>query len=242
MTTSEALSYTAANLEQARIDFEPYKYQEERLERELKNDKPDKPKVYRSTALQTKKRLDDKWAEYNKAIKWATLESTLESARSQIEAADKEYEKLSSGSDSDETAKAEALYEAAQSHLAAAEAALADVELRAPFKGTIAGLNIKPGESIIPGEIAVSVADFSEWIVITTDLTELDVVEISDGQTVLIKLDAIPDMEIEGLVIEIGQNYTEKQGDIVYKVTVELIDTLPNMRWGMTVTVKFTGE
>ena len=64
-------------------------------------------------------------------------------------------------------------------------------------------------------------------------------VEITEGQAVSITLDAIPDETLEGVVQTIGQNYSEKQGDVVYEVTVELTEILPNMRWGMTAVVKF---
>ena len=240
MGTRDALSYTAANLEEARVNFEPYRYLEERLARELERENPNKPEVYRSTAKNYKKRLDDAWAEYNKAIKWTTLESALESAKAELAQAQKEYDTLSSGSDSGEKAVAEAQYEAARANLAAARAALADVELLAPFDGTLAGLKVKSGESVSLGQVAASVADFSGWIVKTTDLTELDVVEIAEGQAVSITLDAIPDQTLEGVVQTIGQNYSEKQGDVVYEVTVELTESLPNIRWGMTAIVKFS--
>ena len=240
MGTREALSYTADKLEEARINFEPYKYLEERLEWELARENPNKPKVYRDTAKLYKERLDDAWAEYNKAIKWTTLESALESAQAEMTQAQKEYDLLSSGSDAGEKAVAEAQYEAARANLAAARAALADVELSAPFDGTVAGLKVKSGESVTPGQVAVSIADFSGWIVKTTDLTELDVVNISEGEAVSITLDAIPDTTLDGKVQTIGQNYSEKQGDIVYEVTVELTEALPNMRWGMTAEVKFS--
>jgi len=239
MGTREALSYTAANVEEARIAFEPYRYLEERLERELERENPNNPKVYRNTAKNYKRRLDDAWAEYNKAIKWTTLESNLERAQSELAQAQKEYDILSSGSDAGEKAVAEAQYDAARANLAAARAALADVELSAPFDGTVAGLKVKSGESVTPGQVAVSIADFSGWIVKTTDLTELDVVNISEGQAVSITLDAIPNETLDGKVQTIGQNYTEKQGDVVYEVTVELTETFPNIRWGMTAVVKF---
>lgn len=238
--TREALKHTAAILEEARINFEPYRYLEEQLEKQLAKENPNKDQVYRSTAKIYKKQLDDAWAEYNRAIKWATLEANLESAKSELAQAQKEYDKLSGGSDAGEKALAEAQFDAARANLAAARAALADVELLAPFDGTIAGIKVKSGESVSPGQLAVSIADFSGWIVKTTDLTELDVVEISEGQAVAITLDAIPNAEIQGMVQSIGQNYTEKQGDVVYEVTVELTETLPNMRWGMTAVVKFS--
>jgi HlyD family secretion protein len=240
MSTGEALTYTAANLEEARVNFEPYRYLEERLERQLAQENPNKDQVYRSTAKVYKKRLDDAWAEYNKAIKWATLEANLESAKAELAQAQKEYDMLSSGSNGDNKALAEAQFEAARANLAAARAALADVELLAPFDGTVAGLKVKSGETVSPGQVAVSVADFSGWIVKTTDLTELDVVKLSEGQAVSITLDAIPDAILSGVVQTIGQNYAEKQGDVVYEVTVELTEALPNTRWGMTSVVKFS--
>jgi hypothetical protein len=44
---------------------------------------------------------------------------------------------------------------------------------------------------------------------------------------------------LKGYVLSVAQNYSEKQGDIVYKVTVLLTDQNPAMRWGMTAEVKF---
>jgi len=240
MGTREALQYTAANLEEARINFEPYRYLETQLEKQLEKENPNKDQVYRSTAKLYKKRLDDAWAEYNRAIKWATLEANLDNAQAELAQAQREYDMLASESDSGEKALAEAQFEAARANLAAARASLADVELLAPFDGTVAGLKVKGGESVSPGQVVVSVADFSGWVVKTTDLTELDVVSISEGQPVAITLDAIPDADIQGMVQTIGQNFTEKQGDVVYEVTVELTETLPNMRWGMTAVVKFS--
>lgn len=224
MGPRDALIYTQGKLDEARAAYDPYRYYQP-------NSRAGK---------EYKKRLDDAWAEYNKAIKWTTLEANLESAQAELAQAQKEYDKLSGGSDASEKAVAEAQYEAARANLAAARAALADVELLAPFNGTIAGLKVKGGESVSPGQAVFSVADFSSWIVKTTDLTELDVVEISEGQDVTITLDAIPNAELKGQVRSIGQNYTEKQGDVVYEVTVELTEATPNMRWGMTAVVKFT--
>jgi len=240
MTPNEALIYTSANLDKARNDFEPYKYLEEQLERELSREDPANPQVSRGTAKIYKRQLDDTWADYNRAIKWTTLESDLEIAQADVTLAQQEYDRLTSGSDSDEMAVAEAEYATARANLEAARAALADVELRAPFAGTVAGLKVKGGETVSPGQVVISVANFSSWIVKTTDLTELDVINIFEGQEVTITLDAIPDQDISGQVTSIGQNYTEKQGDVVYEVTVELTDTLPNMRWGMTAVVKFS--
>jgi multidrug resistance efflux pump len=112
----------------------------------------------------------------------------------------------------------------------------------APFDGVVADLNAKAGSSIHTGEIAVTIADFSSWLVETTDLTEIDVVELTEEQPVLVKLDALPDMEFKGAILSIGQTYAENQGDVVYDVTVLLADTHPAMRWGMTASVTFEDQ
>jgi multidrug resistance efflux pump len=129
-----------------------------------------------------------------------------------------------------------------EARLEAAEAGLAAFSVIAPFDGVVADLSAKLGGSINAGESAVTVADFSQWLVQTTDLTEIDVVALSEGQPVTVALDAIPDTQLAGEILSIGQTYAENQGDIVYEVTILLTETLPNMRWGMTAAVTFDAE
>ena len=120
-----------------------------------------------------------------------------------------------------------------------ARAALANAEVRAPFAGVVTDLNLKVGEFAAAGQPVVTVADTSNWVVKTTDLTEINVVSLKEGQPVTVKLDAIPGVELKGNVLSIGQSYSKNQGDIVYEVTVLLTDQNPAMRWGMTAAVTF---
>ena len=64
-------------------------------------------------------------------------------------------------------------------------------------------------------------------------------VNLKEGQPVDITLDAFPDVTLKGNILSISENYTERQGDIVYKVTILLTDKNPAIRWGMTAQVKF---
>jgi HlyD family secretion protein len=169
--------------------------------------------------------LDDAWAKYRKAILWLELESNLESAQARLAVAQKNYDSLQDPSFAEDTA--------------GARAALANAEVRAPFAGTITNLDLKVGEFAASGQPVVTIADLSNWIVKTTDLTEIDVVNIKEGQPVTVSLDALPGVTLNGNVLTVGQNYSEKQGDIVYEVTVLLTDKNPAMRWGMTAEVKF---
>jgi multidrug resistance efflux pump len=177
------------------------------------------------TAKNYKKALDDAWADYRKAIQWLELESSVQNSNSKLIIAQRDYDALQDPSFSEDTA--------------GARAALANAEVRAPFPGVVTNLNLKVGEFAASGVPVVTIADTSSWIVKTTDLTEIDVVNIKEGQPVTVKLDAFPGQEFKGNVLTIGENYTENQGDVVYEVTILLTDKDAAMRWGMTAVVTF---
>lgn len=136
-------------------------------------------------------------------------------------------------------AAAEASLPAAEAALAAAQAALENAELRAPFGGTLAAFDLKVGQQVAPGQSVGTLADFTRWTVATNNLTEIDVVRISEGQAVTVVLDALPDHPLRGTVTAIDSVFAERQGDITYTAEITLTDTDPLMRWGMTAAVTF---
>ena len=238
MTASEALIYTYDTLEAAREAFEPYRHLEERLEKELERDDPANPKVYRNTAKTYKKRLDDAWAEYAKAIRRAELEANLEGARARRVQAGEELEALMTEDPvGEETSVARVQFESAQTHLAAARAALASRELRAPFDGRLLSLELAPGESVLPGAPVAFIADVRHWQVETTDLAEIDIDRVSPDDPVTVKLDAFPGEEFSGKVVEIDPVGREYLGDMTYKVTVVLDAADERFMWNMTAIV-----
>lgn len=145
------------------------------------------------------------------------------------------YDRMKDGVDKEQLAVLEAKLEAAQ-------AKVASFSVIAPFDGVVANTDAKVGSTINAGELAVTVADFSAWVVQTTDVTEIDVVKLNEGQSVSIAFDALPDVELQGNIVSIGQTYSENQGDVVYEVTVMLAEGHPSLRWGMTAAVTFAEE
>jgi multidrug resistance efflux pump len=220
---TEAVRFTEERLGKAREAFEPYKHISER-QLELTEAEEDGA-IIGSTPKRLKRALDDAWEDYRKAVTWLDRESTLENARAQLAQAQKDYDSLQDPDFKEDTA--------------GVRAALANAEVRAPFAGTITDLNLKVGEFAAAGTPVVTVADLSKWVVKTTDLTEIDVVSIEEGMAVTLTLDAMPDVELDGHVLSIAQGFAEKQGDIVYEVTILLAEANPAMRWGMTVQVNF---
>ena len=132
-------------------------------------------------------------------------------------------------------AQAEAALLEAQSGQAIAERERKERTLFAPFDGTISAVQIKEGEIVQPGIPVMVLADLSQWQVETTDLTELNIVDVRQGMPVEVQIDAFPDMTLLGEVRRIAATGSEVRGDVTYLTTIDLTDTgdLP-LRWGMT--------
>jgi multidrug efflux pump subunit AcrA (membrane-fusion protein) len=127
----------------------------------------------------------------------------------------------------------------AKAQLDAAKDTLSNYVITAPFSGVVADVNVKVGEQVGTETRAVSVADFSTWVVETTDVTELEVVKLSEGQKVTLIPDALPDLALTGEITQISNAFTQQGGDIIYTVTVRVNQTDPRLRWGMTVEAVF---
>ncbi len=127
----------------------------------------------------------------------------------------------------------------AEAALRSAQIALADTELKAPFDGAIAKINVKVGERPGASQPAVVLADVSGWTIETNDLTELKVPEVKVGQAVTVKVDALPELTLKGQVDSIDAVSQLRSGDVVYPVKVKLVDNDPRLKWGMTVAVTF---
>jgi HlyD family secretion protein len=164
-------------------------------------------------------------------------EADLSLARVQEEDAQRRYEILKNGPDPDEVALAQARISNAEAQLAAAQSSLANMELRAPFTGTVATLDLKPGAYVSPGADVLLLVDDSDWRVETTDLTELNVVRIREGNTANITFDALPDIKFEGNVLKINSIGENRQGDITYRVETNLKGFDKRLKWNMTCSI-----
>jgi multidrug resistance efflux pump len=141
------------------------------------------------------------------------------------------------GPDPDELGIAQARLENANNQLAAAEAALADLEIKAPFDGVVVNLTMKVGQYMSPGEVCLTLADFSKWAIKTTNLTELNVLNIHIGSPAEIRFDALPGETFTGTVTYINPLGESQQGDITYTAMISLDKTDARLRWNMTAPV-----
>ena len=161
-------------------------------------------------------------------------DAALEYAQAQVDLAEKAWEEVKNGIDSDTLALAEARLKNAEAQLDAANTALKEMYLTAPFDGTVVSNDLFVGELVTPTSSVVVVGDLTEWQVESTDLTELDIVKIEVGDAVLVTFDALPDVEVRGKVKQI-RNYGENlRGDVTYKIIVSLDENPEALLWNMT--------
>jgi multidrug resistance efflux pump len=171
----------------------------------------------------------------------AQAEADLALSRVRYEIAQRKYELLKNGPDPDQVALANAKLKNAESQLIAAQAALANMEIRAPFSGTIASTNLRERQFAAAGEPLVKLVDFSEWQVETTNLTELNVVFLEAGNKAIFVFDSLPEAQFPGTLKRIQSLGENRQGDIVYTVVFSLDQFDDRLKWNMTCTadIKF---
>jgi HlyD family secretion protein len=164
------------------------------------------------------------------------------SAVAQRDAAQTRLALVEAGATAEEIASAEAGVTQAEAALAQARAALERTEIRAPFAGVVVEVSVDAGDTARPGEVVVVLATLDELQAVTVDLTELDVARVAEGQTAVVTLDALPDLELSGHVVRIEEQNEDYRGDVVYPVVVELDERVPELRWGMTAMVEIETE
>ncbi len=169
-----------------------------------------------------------------------TLHAALNIALAAEAEAKRTYENTQGRPNTDRLALALVQLDLAKAQTVAAQSALDNYDLKAPFAGTVADVNVSAYQMVSPQTWVVALADTSQWYVDTSDLTEMDVVKISVGQTVQVTADALPGVTMNGVVESISGASKIQGGDVLYTVHIRLNDPDPSLLWGMTMEVTFS--
>jgi len=131
---------------------------------------------------------------------------------------------------------ADAQAASAQAALEAAQATLAQSTLVAPYDGTIAAVDVFPGEYVNQNQTVITLATLNTLQVETTDLGERDITKVKIGAPVSISIASLNE-NFEGKVVGISPMASSVGGDIVFKVTIAFDKQPQNLLWGMTAEV-----
>lgn len=106
------------------------------------------------------------------------------------------------GEDQEQINSAMADVQSNQAALDAANETLAQATLTAPFNGTVASVDINPGETVTEGQEVVMLGELSNFQVETTDLSERDAPQVQVGQSASVTVKAL-NAEFPARVIQI---------------------------------------
>ncbi|MGV8026068.1 MAG: HlyD family secretion protein [Anaerolineaceae bacterium] len=169
--------------------------------------------------------------------------NAYQDAEAVLAVAQAEYDKRQDGPDTDMLVSLTAQINSLQASQSAVEEQLAKMSLTAPFDGQVMEIYIDESEFASPAQPMIVIASTDQWLVETTDLTELEVVNIKEGQPVSIEAEAYPGVTFSGTVESIGSYPKMDQGDVLYTVRIKVnMRDLPALKWGMSVTITFEEE
>jgi RND family efflux transporter MFP subunit len=172
------------------------------------------------------------------------LEAKVREAEANLVAAQVEVKYLQRvGTDEVHLESAQAEADRAQALLDSANAILAaQSNLVAPFDGTIVSVDTSSGETVIPGQVVITMGDLSRFQVETKDLSERDVPRVQIGQSASVFIEAL-NQEFPGKVTDISHVSSTVGGDVVFKVTIDLDQQPQGLLWGMSADVNIeTGK
>jgi multidrug resistance efflux pump len=100
--------------------------------------------------------------------------------------------------------------------------------------GTLVSINVSHGELVQTGEVVLVIANLNHLRAETTDLSEREIARVHIGQRAAMQLKAFSD-PLNGMVTAVmPKSGRSPDGDIVYKVTIELQGPPAQLLWGMT--------
>ena len=137
--------------------------------------------------------------------------------------------------------QASAQLDSANAALGAAQAALNEGTLTAPFDGTVVTINIVPGQLVQSNQIIAVIGDLNHLQIETTDLSEREIAYVKIGQTATVHVKAL-NQDFNGRVIAIAPKANKYNGDWVFKVTIALNQQPASLMWGMSADVQIQTE
>jgi HlyD family secretion protein len=191
-----------------------------------------------TSALQQAK-LDYASATANYNIQVSNINDTaVRSAASSLSSAKATLLNLEATPTQQDLELAQSQYDQARISFQSTQYKMRNVQLIAPFDGTITQVNIDQFFTAGSGTAAMQISDLSK-LQVTVNMAEVDIGKVKAGQDVNITMDALPDRTaLKGKVDQIALVGVTTQGVVNYPVVITLTDPDPTViKTGMTANV-----
>ncbi len=141
-------------------------------------------------------------------------ENDLALKKAKYEDAQREYDRLLAGDQSQDVI-------AAQAKVDAAQATVNSMSVIAPFDGQVLSVENIPGEVVGAGELSVNIADLDN-LYVDAQVDESDIARVRVGNQVSAESDALPGVEFSGEVVSINPVGEVVSGLVKYDVRVKI--------------------
>ena len=125
---------------------------------------------------------------------------------------------------------------------------LEEFRVSSPSDGTIIDISVQSGEIITSGTATVGggtvlmkLADLRKMVA-QAKINEVNIHRVRTGQSVMVRLDAIPGAEFDGKVMAIAPQGEKEESIVTYEVTIEIDNKDLNLRPMMTANVDILTE
>lgn len=176
-------------------------------------------------------------AEYNLAVKEAT-DAEIAKARSTLAAEEAGLAELLEGPSPADIASKQADVDKTRLALQEARNNLKEAVLIAPTDGVILSVDIEPGERVLnEADNAALVIGNTSAYQLKVEVDEIDIGRVAEGQDTMVTVDAYPEQEFDGRVVDISPSPVESDtsGIVTYEVIISIdttsaeADLLPGM-------------
>lgn len=164
--------------------------------------------------------------------------SQLGAAYAQVDQAQAALDQLLAGPTDAQIAQADAQIAQAQVTLERAQRQLEQMQLVASFDGTVTAVNAELGAITAPGIPAITLTDMEPFH-LSVQVDEIDIGEVTENMPARIQVDALPDLELTGILDRIALVPTNNNGIVNYDAVVQITDSDSRVRTGMTAEAAF---
>jgi HlyD family secretion protein len=147
-----------------------------------------------------------------------------DSARAAVDAAEERFAEAQRGPESNAISQAQQAVRSAQLAVEAAQIRLRNAQIVAPFDGTVAQVNISPGEfASASGQTPAIIMITPDAIVLKIDVGETDYTNLKLDMSGVALFDGIPGGIYPFRIAEIGLAPTSTQGVVTFEVTATIV-------------------
>jgi HlyD family secretion protein len=159
----------------------------------------------------------------------ATIEADLALAEANLNDAQREWDRLKSGTDTSDIM-------AAQAKVDAAQATVNSMAIIAPFSGEVIAVSTTPETLVSSGDLAIVVVN-RDTLKVDALVDETDISRVAIGNAAEVKTDAIPGVVFKGKVNSINPIASTVSGLVKFTVTIGLDPSKEPLLFGTTTDV-----